>query len=343
MSIEYVIGVTKEDKLLVEEPSPPTQTPKDYLKNTRAESLFPTEKLKIITVEDSTSVSDGLTELIDNHILSVPVYDNKARRYKAFIDMLDFVCAIVSSGIGPSKDSFVNLIAGSQKLKKKNCGMIADSSQRNPFYPVQHDASIGTILDFMVKYKVHRIPIVNVDGELVSVITQSHLLSELYKNFSKFDIFSKRVQDIKLGYKNVISIRSDAKAIEGFKVIYSKKVSGVAVVDGSGKLVGNLSATDLRNVGGDINLISRVFWSVEEFLKWGPNGEQAMPKPIYCTPNATVGEAVEVLVRTRTHRIYVIDDSGLPIGVISLGDVLEAIQNSLGWGFHPVFDPLTKK
>jgi len=114
-------------------------------------------------------------------------------------------------------------------------------------------------LDLIVQYKVHRVPIINIEGQLISVITQSHLVRELYKNFSKFDIASQRVQDIKLGYKEVLSIRSDNSAIEGFNIIKEKKVSGLAVVDGSGKLVGNLSATDLRNVGADINLISRVF------------------------------------------------------------------------------------
>jgi len=181
----------------------------------------------------------------------------------------------------------------------------------------------------MVQHKVHRIPIINIEGELISVITQSHLVRELYKNFSKFDIASQTVQDLKLGYKEVLSIRSDAKAIEGFNTIYEKKVSGLAVVDGTGKLVGNLSATDMRNVGADINFLSRVFKSTEEFLKLGPKGEQALEKPICCKPTATVGEAVAELVSTKTHRIYVVDDNNVPIGVISLGDVLEAVKNSV--------------
>lgn len=42
----------------------------------------------------------------------------KKKKYTAFIDMLDFVCAIVRSGIGLSGGTFGELIAGSEKLKK---------------------------------------------------------------------------------------------------------------------------------------------------------------------------------------------------------------------------------
>jgi len=126
----------------------------------------------------------------------------------------------------------------------------------------------------MVQHKVHRIPIVDNEGNLVSILTQSQLVRELYKNLSKFDISFKTVESLRLGYKEVLSVQAEQKAIDAFDTIHDKRVTGLAVVDSSGKLVGNLSATDVRNIGANIDLISRVFKSVEEFLKLKPKGEK---------------------------------------------------------------------
>jgi len=122
--------------------------------------------------------------------------------------------------------------------------------------------------------------------------------------------------------------KRNKKAIDAFNIIHDKRVTGLAVVDQTGRLIGNVSATDLRNIGADINLISRVFKSVEEFLKLGPLGEKALDKPVCCKPSTTFGEVVAEVVATRTHRIYVVDENQLPIGVISLGDILEAIKHN---------------
>jgi CBS domain-containing protein len=72
-----------------------------------------------------------------------------------------------------------------------------------------------------------------------------------------------------------------------------------------------------------------VFKNVEEFLKLGPKKEKAFGKPVCCKPSALFGDIVGEIVSTATHRIYVVDDMGNPIGVISLGDILEAIKHSV--------------
>jgi hypothetical protein len=56
---EHIIGGRKEDVHLTRAPSLPVDKPKDYLKNTKCSSLFPEGRLNIITVQSTTSVSDG--------------------------------------------------------------------------------------------------------------------------------------------------------------------------------------------------------------------------------------------------------------------------------------------
>jgi hypothetical protein len=42
------------------------------------------------------------------------------------------------------------------------------------------------------------------------------------KNITKFDIHKKTVDELKLGYKEVISIKNTQQALEAFKIIYEK-------------------------------------------------------------------------------------------------------------------------
>lgn len=54
------------------------------------------------------------------------------------------------------------------------------------------------------------------------------------------------LDEIKIGTVPVISVKSTAKAIDVFRLMDNKKLTGVAVVDETGKLVGNTSASDLK-------------------------------------------------------------------------------------------------
>lgn len=52
-------------------------------------------------------------------------------------------------------------------------------------------------------------------------------------------------------------------------------------------------------------------------------------KPILsCTKKSTLGEVVSTLASFRRHRLFIVDEEGKPIGVISLGDVLTTILQS---------------
>lgn len=180
----------------------------------------------------------------------------------------------------------------------------------------------------MVNNNVHRVPVVDADGALVSIVTQSHMIRLIFRNSSRFPITQKKISDLKIGNKGVVTVRVDQKAIEAFNVIEEKKVTGLGVVDAHGKLIGNISATDMRNIGQNAELISRVFHPVDEFLQYGNKGSSPLVCHT-CSPHDTLAQVLDTLVTTRSHRIYVQDQDASPLGVISLGDILAAVQKSI--------------
>ncbi len=70
--------------------------------------------------------------------------------------------------------------------------------------------------------------------------------------------------------------------------------------------------------------LSEVYLPVEEFLK-GRN--QGRVKDPVCVPrNATLFETARLTIERRIHRVWVVEPNGIPIGVVSLTDILKCFS-----------------
>jgi CBS domain-containing protein len=333
MEEQHIIAGRKEDYLRVsmeENKNELFQSDTEkFLKTTKVKNLFPEHRTKLITVKKEDSAAFGFKILIENGILSAPVYDSLKKRYTSFIDMLDIVCYVIeaSEGAELTGGQFRDLFLSGNSLNNVTCGQISDKSGRNLYYPVEEYSPLLAAMEIMVEHKSHRLPVVDSTGELITIITQSHLLKLLNQNMTKFEIFSKKIENLKLGYKEVLNIQSNELAINAFKKIYENKVMGIAVIDNNtGILIGNISASDLKFIGPDGSFLSRLFLPCIEYLTFIPQ-KDIIPGPFCVLPSATIEEIILKLEITKSHRIYIIDSNQKLIGVITLTDILECILN----------------
>eukprot|EP00026_Physarum_polycephalum_P010022 Phypoly_transcript_10166.p1 GENE.Phypoly_transcript_10166~~Phypoly_transcript_10166.p1 ORF type:complete len:217 (+),score=24.53 Phypoly_transcript_10166:115-765(+) len=158
------------------------------LMSTPAGSLFPAERTRIESVWRSDPVSKAFQKMIANQILSVPVYDQVRRNFAQFLDMVDLVAFAVSH-VASHKEAppaDLNQLMDVPLLQTVTCGEVADLSKRNPFFPVESNAPLLEVLNLMVKWGVHRIPIVDAEGNLMTIITQSQLSTFVYKYLTSF-------------------------------------------------------------------------------------------------------------------------------------------------------------
>lgn len=201
-----------------------------------------------------------------------------------------------------------------------------DLSKRNPYNPVDQRAPVTSAIDMMVNWRVHRVPVVDTSGELITIVTQSHVARLIYKWLARFEqLADSTVEQLKLGFADVITVREDEEAIAAFRLIHEHGVSAVGVVNAEGRLVGNVSASDLKAIGYDGKLLARLFVPVSEFVKeTRPEGVGA----ITVAPRTSFGQVLDKLVSNHIHRVYVVDESqgGKPIGVISLLEILKAFH-----------------
>lgn len=119
----------------------------------------------------------------------------------------------------------------------------------------------------------------------------------------------------------VVTAPAGGQAAAAFHAMYRAGVSAVALVDGEGRLAGNLSATDLRGLGATD--FGRLASPAERFVR-GPNTGLA-PRLVRCARDAEAGDAVRLMLVERVHHVFVSGDDGKPLAVVSMTDVVRAL------------------
>ncbi|KAF0906522.1 hypothetical protein E2562_011504 [Oryza meyeriana var. granulata] len=172
-------------------------------------------------------------------------------------------------------------------------------------------------------------------------------------------ILSRSVRDLGAVNEAVFAVASSTKVIEAVRTMRATSLAAVPVVDapvdaqilqdGRGKrVVETFSATDLRDCPV-AQLRSWLGIGMTEFKKKvsvyragnaadadttavsADEEEEQQRQMVTCSPESTLGEAIEKAAANHVHRLWVVDDEGLLAGVVSLTDVLRVVrENALG-------------
>eukprot|EP01089_Gocevia_fonbrunei_P015671 TRINITY_DN4642_c0_g1_i1.p1 TRINITY_DN4642_c0_g1~~TRINITY_DN4642_c0_g1_i1.p1 ORF type:complete len:332 (+),score=75.39 TRINITY_DN4642_c0_g1_i1:178-1173(+) len=294
-------------------------------------ALFPDSLPTIATAKKKDHISKTFKTLIDHKILSCPVFNVAKQNYIGFIDMVDMVTHVINT----CQESELMggelpvIMENQERFTKSLTGNICDLSKRNPWKPVDKKVPISAAVKLMVQWKVHRIPIVDSDGELLTLVTQSQICKFINDHMDAYtSLASKTVGDLNLGLGNVFTVNVNGRAVDAFKIMHDQGVSAVGVVNDEGELIANISVSDLKLIGYDGKLMNALLFPITEFLKLiSPNAAFGVG-PISVDTSATFKEVVSTLVLARIHRVYVVDKSNnKPIGVISQLEVLKAFHD----------------
>eukprot|EP01094_Clydonella_sp_ATCC50884_P022738 TRINITY_DN5291_c0_g1_i1.p1 TRINITY_DN5291_c0_g1~~TRINITY_DN5291_c0_g1_i1.p1 ORF type:complete len:322 (+),score=116.57 TRINITY_DN5291_c0_g1_i1:44-967(+) len=298
----------------------PFTSAKDLLRKSITRSILPVRP--VVFVESTAAVSEAYQLLVGNKILSVPVHDRTHRRFIALIDLLDIACYVAEN----CSDAAANL---TELLEKVTCAELAGTSGRNPYRAVEGNASLDNSIKLMLNGKLHRLAILDDDSELDGLLTQSHVVKHLAAHASLFECHSKTVGELELGYQDVFSVTGEQSMREVLAFIKDKKVSGVAVVDGEGKLANVISVSDMRLfVSPDGFAAELLDLNVNDFLaKRAGNDERIIPGLICVQPTTTVEELLLKQLATGVHRLFVVDPTtAKAIGVVALYDVIQLLS-----------------
>jgi len=221
-----------------------------------------------------------------------------------------------------SFDNVPNLLRTDLALQKCGFGVdkvafLTNFSRRNQLHVLPATTMVSQIASILKKS--HRIAIGDV--KLENYITQSEMVKFLFTKKMYYN-GSKTVKELNIGTKIVITINRNERVIEAFKKMIIHKISGVGVVDDQGKLVGVVSAHDVRTVGASIQFLDSLYHSFDKYRECLQLSFKVPSTPITVSPSDTMDHVISTMIDNNVHRVFIVQEEKLS-GVISFGDVLE--------------------
>lgn len=140
----------------------------------------------------------------------------------------------------------------------------------------------------------------------------------------------------------VFSVRPETPLQEAVTLLSSHHISGLPVVDANGALVGELGEKDLmvRESGFDagpyvmfldavIYLRNPLEWNRQVHQVLGSTVGEVMTSQTHtCLPTTSLPQAAKLLNDRRVQRLFVVDDQGRMVGVLTRGDVVRALADA---------------
>jgi CBS domain-containing protein len=139
--------------------------------------------------------------------------------------------------------------------------------------------------------------------------------------------------------RNPIVVQPSTPLQQAIQILAERRITGLPVVDDTGKLVGIISETDLmwQETGvtppayimfldSIIYLKNPAAYERDLHKALGQTVGEVMSKnPITISPDKTVKEAAKILNERKVHRLPVVDSQGQVIGILTRGDIIRAM------------------
>jgi len=294
------------------------------------------EQAQVLEIDgDNCSLLEAFQLIVGKGFLSAPVYTinhkTKKKQYCGFLDTRNLVAWVVfaydEKNITPSLQEIVH--HGIKRVDVAIDGVTVNYLARShPLKPVAADDKILHAMSVLSARGCHRVPVLDAEGNIKKLITQYSMIEYLYKHRASYaHVFAKTIGALELGKSPVIAVQNSVLTIEAFQQMERSNLSGIAVLNDDGQIIGATSGADLKlflqfSVRASLDLTIMQFLNMirQESLR-------ATVPVLVCEETSTLGAVIAKLAATREHRIFVIDSSKSfkPIKVISLSDVLAAI------------------
>lgn len=278
---------------------------------------------KLVMLDSTLSLKGALLTLLQNGVMSAPIWNSRQSRFTGLVTAHDFVNALRYYIDQPK------LLEELKSLRLEDLSGVEEqlgaSTVEN--VTVSPQLSLREACACIIKTKAHRVAIVDEDPVskrqiVVSVLTQYRVLRFVALNCKETQFLNMKVKDLNLATTEEIHTTTmDAPLKEVVIKLSQSCVSALPVVDENNKVQNMYELYDVLtlikgNGYGDLNL------TVGEALMRRPPDYEGV---LTCRGTDTLSDIMETIRRNRLLRLFVVDDEGTLKGVITLSDILRYI------------------
>jgi len=281
--------------------------------------------LNFICPEDR-SVEQAFQEAIVKKTTSFPVVQKKDGKFVTTVTMTDLVGYFLEN---ISEEEWKNPLRALYNRPEIGQTRVLKTKSLDPTVFISEETSLDNAVKEMVFKRFHRILILDSMQRPSNIFSQLEVLKIISILLPSVPKSKQPIKELTIGKKMPVCISEMRLTREGFALAIKQKISAVGVVDESGKLVGSLSITDIRLIGG-LEGLDQLNFPLKKYLERievlsSERTIQHSQYPVVCRDTDTLDSIIEILIGFGIHRIYIVDDSGKPIGVVSLIDIITNI------------------
>jgi len=305
---------------ILEEQMSNTQMTTLKLLNSGNVSIILTPKT-LLTVNAVENVGTLLQRLRESELRCALVFDTQ-HLFIGFVDALDITTHVLDVTNWTKEfpeENFRELDWQGQRFISEHSGKLMNISFGNPFRTVTPETSLKELVEIMSS-GVHRLAVVQ-DGVIINVVSQWDVLLLIASRISFMGYkFQETLNNANLAVNElgIYFVPEDLSTIETLKLLRDYQIGGVPLVDSTGRISANFSATDLFNL--TLSNFPLLSLSTRDFLF---RTQGFIKPPICCKKFDTIENVILKFLCFRVHRVYVIDKDFRPTGVVTLTDIMK--------------------
>ncbi|KAI1308892.1 hypothetical protein F5Y03DRAFT_349575 [Xylaria venustula] len=296
---------------------------RDFLRVRTSYDVLPLS-FRLIVLDNDLLIKKSLQILIQNGIVSAPLWDSQSSKFAGILTATDYINLIQYYCQFPEHiDSLDKFRLSSLRDIEKAIGVLPiETVSVHPSQPLYEAISR------MLKTRARRIPLVDIDDEtgretVVSVITQYRILKFIAVNTEQYTSLLKRtVREIGLGtYTNIQTGTMTQSVLEVINAMVTNNISAVPIIDKNNVVLNVFEAIDVIPII-KTGVVEELEINVGEALSRRGDDFGGI---FTCQEDDRLDSIFITLRQSRVHRLIVIDDNWHLKGVISLSDILKYV------------------
>ncbi|KNE57483.1 hypothetical protein AMAG_03192 [Allomyces macrogynus ATCC 38327] len=329
----------------------------------------------VVTVTSSMAVEDAFDQLVKHNINAAPIFDEERQEYIGMVtmhDLVEYVVTLVKANksvwqeldaelgpLSPASESpatvakkpahtpegpaISEIVSRIRQVRPVPVSYISDLAQRDPYTALPSTATLDEAMTIFAT-GIHRIVISAADDPKskthVGILTQSDMIrwiSEHEKEAPLDAIVKLKLADLHLSNpKPIIHVTAFQPVVDALQAMHTHRVSSVAIVDGTDRLLGNISASDVKHIMRHLRY-GILFEPCSQFInkvktrQMLENAGKDIVPVIQVSAHALLAQVLRLLIVTHVHRVWCTQQNPqaanfqAPISVVSMTDILRVL------------------
>lgn len=287
----------------------------NFFKYHKCYEILP-KSAKVIIFDTQFLVRKTFPTLISHGIRSAPLWDASKKLLVGMITVTDFIRILLHY------ESQNLTMDDLERHTLHNWKKILRPS-RKPLCSVGPDQSLHEAINLLNKNRVHRLLMIDpFNGDVLYILSHKRILRFLFvylNEFPELTFFHKTLVDLKIGtYDEISSVTDNTSIKTAFQLMLEKDISALPVLDENGTLLDVYPKYEVLNLVSE-KLYFNLSLTIGEIKNKKKDWEEKLQK---CRSSITLYEALEIIVRTESHRLLLVSKEDKLIGIVSLSDIL---------------------